>query len=212
MLPLIRHLGVTLAQILDPLDQMSSPMEHPTDPVEPFYPCVDDVLKARYVLRWKTRPEGLPMEIVDMIIDTAEYWPSTAVSVGNVVIRQDRDRELVRTVPLCFDKEVGGLSGVYLDANTDSLSNLPLPKPSLIEHPTLAAKSSSPYRRVTRALEARRILANIMAHLLGSTRRSSIRLMKPRLRPNQSPHGVLLNRATPFSYPVFTSCNLMPGP
>lgn len=90
---------------------MPSPNEEPTDvpepEPEPFYPNISDVLKTRHVLRWKIREEGLPMEIVDMIIDAAEYWPSTKVSLGKrVVIRQDRDQELVRTVPLCFDEEV----------------------------------------------------------------------------------------------------------
>ncbi|RJE21408.1 hypothetical protein PHISCL_06239 [Aspergillus sclerotialis] len=89
---------------------MSSPNEEPANVPEPgpepLYPNISDVLKTRHVLRWKIREEGLPMEIVDMIIDAAEYWPSTEVRLGKrVVIRQDRDQELVRTVPLCFDEE-----------------------------------------------------------------------------------------------------------
>lgn len=60
------------------------------------------------------------MEIVDMVIDAAEYWPSMEVSMKKpvtrtdkgeelaqkIVVQQDQDRELVRSLPLCFDEEV----------------------------------------------------------------------------------------------------------
>lgn len=123
MLPFIRRRGIPPVQDLNTREQMSS-TEHPTDAPEPgpepFYPTIDDVLKTRYILRWKIRPEGLPMEIVDMVIDAAEYWPSTEVSMKKpvvrtdkgeelaqkIVIRQDQDRELVKSMPLCFDEGV----------------------------------------------------------------------------------------------------------
>lgn len=123
MLPFIRRRGVPPVQNLNTPEQMSS-TENPTDGhepgPEPFYPTINDVLKARYILRWKIRSEGLPMEIVDMVIDAAEYWPSMEVSMKKpvirtdkgeelaqkIVVRQDQDRELVRSLPLCFDEEV----------------------------------------------------------------------------------------------------------
>lgn len=73
-----------------------------------FYPSVADVLKVRFTLRWKIVAEGLPQEIVDLIIDAAEYWASAEVQMEGPtrVIRQDRDQVLVRTVPLCYDPEV----------------------------------------------------------------------------------------------------------
>lgn len=74
---------------------------------EPFYPSLHDVFKLRYLLRWKVVPGGLPTEMVDLIIDAAEYWPSTVTSMAQATrIRKDRDQELVRTWPLCFDEKV----------------------------------------------------------------------------------------------------------
>jgi hypothetical protein len=48
---------------------------------------------------------GLPVEVVDVIIDEAEYWPSVETHMENlpIVIRQDGDRECLRTPPLCYD-------------------------------------------------------------------------------------------------------------
>ncbi|KAF9894237.1 hypothetical protein FE257_007739 [Aspergillus nanangensis] len=74
-----------------------------------FYPDINEVLKVRYILRWKIVAEGLPLEIVDMMMDAAEYWASAEVTLeGRKIIRQDRDQVLVRTWPLCYDPETIG--------------------------------------------------------------------------------------------------------
>ncbi|KAA8642230.1 uncharacterized protein ATNIH1004_011171 [Aspergillus tanneri] len=73
---------------------------------EPHYPTLYDVLKTRHLLRWKVVPEGLPLEIVDLIVDAAEYWASVESKMnGHRVIRQDGDQVLVRTGPLCYDEK-----------------------------------------------------------------------------------------------------------
>ncbi|KAL4798188.1 hypothetical protein BDV19DRAFT_357226 [Aspergillus venezuelensis] len=71
-----------------------------------LYPGIFDVLKVRYILLWKVKPEGLPTEVVDMIIDAAEYWPSTEATLEGVVhISKDKDQALVCTAPLCYDEK-----------------------------------------------------------------------------------------------------------
>lgn len=72
--------------------------------LQPFYPSLFEVLKVRYLLQWKVT-EPIPPEIVDLIIDAAEYWPSRETSLGGegTVIRTDMDRELLRTGPLCTE-------------------------------------------------------------------------------------------------------------
>lgn len=83
--------------------------EPPAPPIgpEPFHPSLDYVLKTRYILQYKViHGKGLPLEIVDLIIDEAEYWPSVEVKMDKrAVIRQDADRSLVRTLPLCYDEK-----------------------------------------------------------------------------------------------------------
>lgn len=93
--------------------------EQPSEDQEqqPFYPTLFDVLKVRHLLRWTTIPEGgLPIEIVDIIIDEAEYWPSvetTTTSTGTIprgkkiVVRQDEDRIVLRSEPLCLFFDTG---------------------------------------------------------------------------------------------------------
>lgn len=72
-----------------------------------YYPSLEDVLKTRYILSWKIVPEGLPSEIVDMIVDAAEYWPSTVTRLQKkMVVHQDRDAVVVVTQPLCYDETV----------------------------------------------------------------------------------------------------------
>ena len=72
-----------------------------------FYPKIWDVLKVKYLLQWKLK-EGFPVELVDQIIDAAEYWPSIEHRMGGGLktIRQDRDEVLLKTVPLCYDRKV----------------------------------------------------------------------------------------------------------
>ncbi|KAL4944347.1 hypothetical protein BDV06DRAFT_187638 [Aspergillus oleicola] len=70
-----------------------------------FYPSIFDVLKVRHILLWKVKPEGLPAEVVDMIVDAAEYWPSTEATLGERIrISKDVDQALVCTSPLCYDE------------------------------------------------------------------------------------------------------------
>ncbi|KAL2854297.1 hypothetical protein BJY01DRAFT_44488 [Aspergillus pseudoustus] len=71
-----------------------------------FYPALFDVLKVRHILLWKIRPEGLPAEVVDMIVDVAEYWPSVEFAMEERrVIRKDVDEVLLCTTPLCYDEK-----------------------------------------------------------------------------------------------------------
>ncbi|KAJ9242569.1 hypothetical protein DTO280E4_3776 [Paecilomyces variotii] len=73
---------------------------------EIFYPSLRDAIEVRGILRLGLVPEGLPTEIVDLIIDTAEYWPSVEAKLsGPTIVRQDADRELLRTPPLCLEKQ-----------------------------------------------------------------------------------------------------------
>lgn len=76
----------------------------PNDEPAPFYPSLFDVLKVRYLLQWKIFKEAMPPEIVDLIVDAAEYWASREVRVGEKqVVRSDGDREMLRTGALCFE-------------------------------------------------------------------------------------------------------------
>lgn len=74
-----------------------------------FYPSISDALTVRYLLQWKVAAGGIPPEIADIIIEEAEYWVSTEVKIDRkIVVRQDADRELLRTVPLCHEKKSDG--------------------------------------------------------------------------------------------------------
>lgn len=70
-----------------------------------YHPSLFDVFKTRYLLQWKVVAGGIPAEIVDLIIDEAEYWASTEAKMDkSTVIVSDCDRELLRTGPLCYEK------------------------------------------------------------------------------------------------------------
>lgn len=73
-----------------------------------FYPSLWDVLKVRYLLQWKAYQQSLPAELVDAIVDAAEYWPSTERRMEGIkrIISKDRDQVLLKTVPLCYDRKV----------------------------------------------------------------------------------------------------------
>lgn len=78
---------------------------------EIFYPSLRDVIEVRGILRLGLVPEGLPTEIVDLIVDTAEYWPSVEAKLsGPTIVRQDADQELLRTPPLCLEVRISFLS------------------------------------------------------------------------------------------------------
>lgn len=71
-----------------------------------YFPDLWDVLRIRYLLQWKIKV-GLPTELVDVIVDAAEYWPSSECHRNEkVVVGTDRDQVLVKTVPLCYEREV----------------------------------------------------------------------------------------------------------
>lgn len=80
-----------------------------------FYPSISDVITVRYLLQWKVVAEGIPPEIADMIIEEAEYWASTEVKIDQkTVVKQDEDRELLRTVLLCHERTSDGSSSKLL--------------------------------------------------------------------------------------------------
>lgn len=71
-----------------------------------FYPDIFDVLKVRHILLWKIKSDGLPAEVVDMIIDAAEYWPSSEFTLQQrITIQKDVDQAVLSTSPLCFDEK-----------------------------------------------------------------------------------------------------------
>lgn len=81
-----------------------------SDPAEAgsqsFFPSLWDVLKVRYLLQWKiSRP--LPSELVDLVIDAAEFWPSVERSMERYKeVEKDRDQVLLKTVPFCYNQKV----------------------------------------------------------------------------------------------------------
>lgn len=85
---------------------MSSPQIHP---VAEYFPSIWDVFKVRYLLQWKLT-KGFPAELVDEIIDAAEYWPSIEHHMVEEnerrVILNDQDQVLLKTVPLCYSRKV----------------------------------------------------------------------------------------------------------
>ena len=105
-LPRARPPGYSPAGLPQPSVQ-ETPAKPPVG-AEPFFPSIDQVLKTRYILRHKVYSgNGLPEEIVDLIIDEAEYWPSVETRMQmQATIGKDNDRSLVRSVPLCYDDEV----------------------------------------------------------------------------------------------------------
>lgn len=88
------------------LQTKSNSLSQPDPDTENFFPTLWDVLKVRYTLQWKLK-KLVPPELVDAIIDEAEYWPSTKhVMEGQRRILWDRDQVLFKTVPLCFERKV----------------------------------------------------------------------------------------------------------
>jgi hypothetical protein len=85
---------------------------------EGYYPSLEDVSEVRDILRrlWSSssslsslslspRNVTLPDEVIDIILDEAEYWPSmvTTLRTTPFVISTDGDRECLKTPPLCYD-------------------------------------------------------------------------------------------------------------
>lgn len=72
---------------------------------KPHFPTVKDVLKVQDILG-VPKPR-LPLEIIDVIIDFAEYWPHVAAKMEEELVAEgstDKENiECLRTPPLCFD-------------------------------------------------------------------------------------------------------------
>ncbi|KAJ5178044.1 uncharacterized protein N7500_000743 [Penicillium coprophilum] len=69
-----------------------------------FNPNLDDVLHVRRLFQLKLS-HALPEELIDMIIDAAEYWPSVEQKMQNQrIIKKDCDQVLLKTVPFCYDR------------------------------------------------------------------------------------------------------------
>ncbi|OXV08955.1 hypothetical protein Egran_03283 [Elaphomyces granulatus] len=71
-----------------------------------YYPSIGDVLKTRAILHQLANCNGvgIPIELVDMIIDEAEYWPSILTEMPrSISIMKDNDRQCLLTPPLCYD-------------------------------------------------------------------------------------------------------------
>jgi hypothetical protein len=80
----------------------------PAMSVPRYLPNCSDALQVRSLLlnavHRSSPTRGLPKEIVDMIMDSAEYWPSMESALGrHITIGQDEDTECLRTPPLCYD-------------------------------------------------------------------------------------------------------------
>lgn len=90
----------------DTIQHSASRSQHSNETSE-YFPTLQDVLKVRYLLQWKI-PNGFPTELVDVIVDAAEYWPSFECRKkdGRTIIRNDHDQVVLKTVPLCFDRQV----------------------------------------------------------------------------------------------------------
>ncbi|KAJ6013982.1 hypothetical protein N7540_008573 [Penicillium herquei] len=110
-----------------PVPDESSSGEPENDPQnEVFFPGVWDVLKVRYLLQWKLK-EGFPPELVDEIIDEAEYWPSTVNHMEGKMpkwIRQDHDQVILKTVPLCYDREVRSILDLWNTLEKSALTDI----------------------------------------------------------------------------------------
>lgn len=84
----------------------SKPESEPEVKTPEYFPSLWDVLKVRYLLQWKIS-NGFPVELVDVIVDAAEYWPSTECRMkgGKRTVSTDRDQVLLKTIPLCYDRK-----------------------------------------------------------------------------------------------------------
>lgn len=91
-----------------------------------FNPGLMDVLKVRFLLQWKLTT-GVPEELVDMIIDAAEYWPSIEHTIDEQrTIHKDCDQVLLKTVPLCYDRNACLSLFEPFDESADQLSRIEL--------------------------------------------------------------------------------------
>lgn len=117
-----------------------------------FYPSLEDVSEVREILcrLWSTssssatskrRSVTLPDEVVDIILDEAEYWPSvvTRLNTTPFVIAADGDRECLKTPPLCYSLTKDG----HKEAD-ESSSTLEESAPQILLH-----RGIHPCRKIT---------------------------------------------------------------
>lgn len=69
----------------------------------PYLPEVNDVLSVKDIFS-----DRLPLEIIDSIIDFAEYWPHISARRERKMVVSGssgagENREYLRTPPLCYD-------------------------------------------------------------------------------------------------------------
>ncbi|KAK3336377.1 hypothetical protein B0T19DRAFT_396133 [Cercophora scortea] len=100
--------GRMLGTPLNWLRQAVSPDSNPINMEHTYEPSVLDVLVVKAMMN---RALGLPREVIDGIVDLAEYWPHTSTEVnynGAKAVRGaivgEEDAFLLRTVPLGFPK------------------------------------------------------------------------------------------------------------
>lgn len=106
----------TTSEISGPSDAEKIDAHDGTNQRKEFYPCLKDVSEVRELLcrLWSTssststsskrRSVMLPDEVIDIILDEAEYWPSVVTTLNTTpfVIAADGDTECLRTPPLCY--------------------------------------------------------------------------------------------------------------
>ena len=62
----------------DDNDKMDNTLQEPTDAPDSYEPIVLDVIVVKAMLNKATR---LPPEIIDTVVDLAEYWPHTSTEI-----------------------------------------------------------------------------------------------------------------------------------
>jgi hypothetical protein len=87
------------------------PLVHDADR---FKPTVDDVLRVKESLG---RISSFPLELVDTVIDLAEYWPHTSTTTTtSMIVRPGREEEnqfIVSWInPFCLEESAFGASVV----------------------------------------------------------------------------------------------------
>lgn len=106
----------TISKISGASDSENRDSSDDTNQPKEFYPSLEDVSQVRDMLcrLWSTssttstaskrRSVVLPDEVIDIILDEAEYWPSvvTRLNTTPFVIAADGDTECLTTPPLCY--------------------------------------------------------------------------------------------------------------
>ena len=70
---------------------------------ETCLPTINDVLEVKDILS----TIKLPLEVIDVIVDFAEYWPHTTAMRKTPLdvygSSEEENKEVLRTAPLCYD-------------------------------------------------------------------------------------------------------------